>query len=559
MPASKPPLIIESNKMKIAVAQINVVVGNLKENINLIKKFYVEASENSVDLVVFPELCVCGYPPEDLLLKKHFISDCQREVEDLAKFCNGPAMIIGMPICEDEKCFNSLTVLQDGKIKQIYHKMKLPNYGVFDEARYFKSGQKPESVEIDGVRMGLSICEDIWNAEQVELFKNELSDVDILINISASPFHKGKIEQRKQILSACANKLGVPVVYCNLVGGQDELVFDGRSIITDAEGKIIAKAKYFEEDIIYADYYRKSEKTNIIACQEKAPQPRNLVEEVYEALVLGTRDYVRKNGFKKIIMGLSGGIDSALVAAIAVKALGNENVIGVTMPSRFNTSETISDAELLAKYLDVEFHTIPISDTLAQFHSSLGTIEGWNDKGTAYENLQARIRGTMLMSLSNQLGYMVLTTGNKSETAVGYSTLYGDTAGGFAVIKDVPKTLVYQLCRYINDTFGELIPETTITRPPSAELREDQKDSDSLPDYDLLDGIITQYVENDKSADQLAEMGYSEEDINRVLRLIDLNEYKRRQSPPGIKITPKAFGRDRRLPITNKFRSHVRK
>ncbi|AQQ10098.1 Glutamine-dependent NAD(+) synthetase [Sedimentisphaera cyanobacteriorum] len=544
--------------MRIAAAQINPVVGDLKANAEKILSAYQQAAEKGVQLVVFPEMSISGYPPEDLLFKKHFLNDCLKTSRKLAEKCNGPAIIFGSPNCDKGGCFNSLFLASGGEIQTIYNKMQLPNYGVFDERRYFSTGKTPLCFDVAGISVGLSICEDIWEPEQLELYRNLFPGMDIFVNISASPFHKGKIEERKQIISNCSKKLQVPVIYCNLVGGQDELVFDGRSIITDSAGNIIAKANYFEEDIIYADLRKSDGETDIIACQEKAPQPRNVVEEVYEALVLGTGDYVRKNGFEKVIIGISGGIDSALAAAIAVKALGSENVFGITMPSKFNKSETITDAELLARNLAISFKTVPISETLSAFHKALSLIPGWDDSGTAYENLQARIRGTILMSLSNQFGYMVLTTGNKSETAVGYSTLYGDTAGGFAVIKDVTKTMVYRLSRYINEKFGELIPESTITRPPSAELREEQIDADSLPDYDLLDALIKGYVEQDKSADQLRNEGCKTEDINRVLRMVDFNEYKRRQSPPGIKITPKAFGRDRRLPITNKYRSQVR-
>ncbi|MGE4286086.1 MAG: NAD+ synthase [Phycisphaerae bacterium] len=542
--------------MKIALAQINTIVGDLAGNAEKMLSFYKEAVSNGVAMVIFPELSICGYPPEDLIIKRHFLEDCAMAIKQLARQTGPVAMVAGFPCASGKRRYNSLAILADGKIKVRYDKMELPNYGVFDEIRYFDRGESLVCAQIGGVRVGLSICEDIWSPEHVERLKEHIIGTDFLINISASPFHKGKIGERKDIISACSRELGLPVFYCNMVGGQDELVFDGRSIITDKSGRIIAKAKYFEEDIIYADFERESGR--IVACQEKALQPRSITEEVYEALVCGTRDYIRKNGFKKVVIGLSGGIDSALVATIAVKALGPDSVVGVTMPSKYNTTETISDAEQLAANLGIEFHTIPIGGPLAAMHEALGAIPGWDDTKTAYENLQARIRGTILMSMSNQFGYIVLTTGNKSETAVGYSTLYGDTAGGFAVIKDVPKTLVYELCRFINDSFGELIPETTITRAPSAELRDGQLDSDSLPDYDSLDAIIRGYVEQDKSADELLAEGLEADEINRVLRLIDLNEYKRRQSPPGLKITPKAFGRDRRLPITNKYRSQVK-
>jgi NAD+ synthase (glutamine-hydrolysing) len=385
-----------------------------------------------------------------------------------------------------------------------------------------------------------------------------VKSIDLVVNISASPFYVGKLAVRQEILSRCATRLKCGVAYCNLVGGQDELVFDGRSMFVDSAGRVVAQAKAFAEDMLVAQIARKDGKVIITDNHAVAPY-LSPVAEVYEALALGTRDYVQKNKFKKVVIGLSGGIDSALTAAIAVAALGKENVVGVTMPSRFNSNETISDAGLVAKNLGMEFRSIPIGGILETFDITLNASQGWDNKGLAYENLQARIRGTILMSLSNQLGWLVLTTGNKSETAVGYSTLYGDTAGGFAVIKDVPKTLVYQLADYINKISGrEVIPVSTIKRIPTAELRPDQKDSDSLPEYDLLDTILKGYVEEDKSSRELAAQGLPDAIVGKIIRMIDRNEYKRRQSPPGIKITPKAFGKDWRLPITNAYGSQTR-
>jgi len=504
-------------------------------------------------------LAICGYPPEDLLLKKHFLEDNVAQIAILAAQCKDKALIVGFAEIAGHQRYNSLAVIKNGRVTNIYRKHLLPNYGVFDERRYFSPGEESGVVQIGEFSLGLSICEDIWEKDYL---RSLLSDdkYDAIINISASPFHMGKIKTRKEILQAAATEFSCPLCYCNMVGGQDELVFDGRSIFTNDQGEVISKAKPFEEDIIYATLNRdENGKATFSTHQKTAAQPANIIEEVYHALVLGTKDYIQKNGFKKVIMGLSGGIDSALVAAIAAMAIGSENVIGVTMPSRFNTQETRGDAEELAKNLGVEFYTIPISEPLESFDKMLAVVDGWDKSTTAYENLQARIRGTMLMSLSNQFGYMVLTTGNKSETAVGYSTLYGDTAGGFAVIKDVPKTMVYQLCEYINEIHDKpIIPVTTITRPPSAELREDQKDSDSLPDYDMLDNLISGYVEQDMSADELTAQGMEISEVNRIVKMIDRNEYKRRQSPPGIKITPKAFGRDRRLPITNSYLTQVK-
>jgi NAD+ synthase (glutamine-hydrolysing) len=382
--------------------------------------------------------------------------------------------------------------------------------------------------------------------------------VDLALNISASPFQIGKMDIRQDVISRCTSALGCAVGYCNLVGGQDELVFDGRSFLADATGEIVAKAKAFEDDLLVADVTSTGGRVSIAPSGPAAAQPETALDEVYQALVVGTRDYTVKNGFRKVLLGISGGIDSAITAAIAVEALGAENVLGITMPSRFNSPETIADAKKVADNLGFELLTIPIEPILTPFSRSLGAAPGWDDQGIAYENLQARIRGTILMSLSNQVGALVLTTGNKSETSVGYSTLYGDTAGGFAVIKDVPKTMVYELSRHMNAKAGrEVIPADVITRPPSAELRPDQKDADSLPDYDVLDRILKGYVEEDKSARQLVDAGLPVEAVERVIRLVDINEYKRRQSPPGVRITPKAFGKDRRLPITNRYRTSV--
>ena len=540
---------------------MNTWVGNLSYNSEMILQNYETACQGGADVVAVPELALCGYPPEDLLLKPHFLEDTQKALHALAEKVGEKILIVGFAESAGPRPYNSAAVMKNGKIINIYRKHLLPNYGVFDEKRYFDTGNTPLCLEVDGIKIALTICEDIWFSDKLEEFFAPLGKIDFLLNCSASPFHSGKIQERKSILAQDAARLKCPIGYCNMVGGQDELVFDGRSIFTDNKGMVISKAKPFEEDIIYADIIRDSSgKAAISPCQGKAPQPMHVTEEIYHALVMGTKDYVKKNGFKKVLIGLSGGIDSALVAAIAVKALGKDNVIGITMPSRFNTQATINDAELLARNLGIEFHTIPIADMLNSFNSNLNVIPGWNDKGLAFENLQARIRGTMLMSLSNQFGYMVITTGNKSETAVGYSTLYGDTAGGFAMLKDVFKTMVYKLCRYINNAEKtEIIPETTITRPPSAELKDNQLDSDSLPPYEILDLIIKGYVELDKSAQEMVDEGLPADQVNRVVRMIDRNEYKRRQSPVGIKITPKAFGRDRRLPITNKYITHVEK
>jgi len=544
--------------LRIALGQFNATVGDVWGNVQVMRRFLGQAVESGCDMIVFPEMCVCGYPPEDLLLKKHFLSDNKKAIETFAGCCGDITVVAGFAECDDEGAYNALAVMRQGRLQAVYRKCVLPNYGVFDEKRYFLAGDKPLTVEVKGLGVALTICEDIWQLDRLAGFMDG-AKVDLIVNISASPFHLGKIGLRQEILSRCARRFGCAVAYCNLIGGQDELVFDGRSMFVDASGGVVCRGKAFQEDMLIVDLDVSPEGAvgieNVSAAFADGDAGDG-VRQVYEALILGTRDYVRKNGFEKVLIGLSGGIDSSLTAAIAVAALGAENVIGVTMPSRFNLAETRSDAKRTAENLGMSFHSVPIEDILGSFHKTLETFEGWDDKGVAYENLQARIRGTILMSLSNQFSYLVLTTGNKSETAVGYSTLYGDTAGGFAVIKDVPKTMVYQLAGYINAIAGrEIIPESVINRPPSAELRPDQKDSDSLPDYDLLDTILKGYIEQDKSAVELIAAGLDAGTVKRVARLVDLNEYKRRQSPPGVRITPKAFGKDRRMPITNHYRS----
>jgi len=558
--------------MRVALGQFNAVVGDLAGNADKMRKIWARAMESNVDLLVFPELAVCGYPPEDLLHKKHFLDDNRSVVDKLAADCPDKTIIVGFAESYRRKCYNSAAVLQTGRVNKIYRKGILVDYGVFDERRYFRPGTEPVVIDLKGVSVALTICADIWNIEWLTNLLGNTTQIQMILNISASPFHLGKIEKREEIISRCAGKFNCAVAYCNLVGGQDELVFDGRSILADSTGKLVAKGRAFDEDLIIADVTPASDgdvqtdgslkrSLGMASVQVKpvhppAPQPTGVLDEVYQALVLGTKDYARKNGFDKVLLGLSGGIDSAVTAAIAVAALGPANVIGISMPSKFNSPQTIADAEKTAKNLGIKFLTIPIEPILNRFDRELKKVPGWDSKGIAYENLQARIRGNILMSLSNQFGALVLTTGNKSETAVGYATLYGDTAGGFAVIKDVPKTMVYKLAEHINKTAGrQIIPVDVITRPPTAELRPGQKDSDTLPDYDVLDKILKGYVEQDKSPQQLVESGLPKDVVQRVIRMVDRNEYKRRLSPPGIKITPKAFGKDRRLPITNRYNS----
>jgi len=541
--------------LRVGLGQFNPALGDFAGNIESMRKIYEKALRQRLDLLVFGELAVCGYPPEDLLLKDHFLQDNYSAVEKLAAECTEMTIVAGFAERSQEGCYNAAAIMAGGQIEKVYRKRVLPNYGVFDEKRYFQPGAETVAVDIKGVHFIVTICEDIWQGEQLQRFLEGVPKRKFILNISASPFHIGKINQRQETLSRCAAMFNCPVGYCNIIGGQDELVFDGRSMFVDSTGRVISCAKAFEEDLLITEL--DSDETGAIqlkADDKSAFEPVELMEEVYPALVLGTRDYVRKNGFEKVVLGLSGGIDSSVTTAIAVAALGPENVTAVTMPSNFNHPETIADAVRQAQNLGIRLLTIPIEPCLNEFHRTLSDVTGWDRDGIAYENLQARIRGCILMALSNQFGWMVLTTGNKSETAVGYTTLYGDTAGGFAVIKDVHKTMVYRIAEYINRTTGrEVIPASVIKRQPTAELRPNQKDTDSLPDYELLDEILKSYVEQDRSARQLVEQGLPAEEVNRVVRMVDHNEYKRRQSPPGIKITPKAFGRDRRLPITSRY------
>ena len=557
--------------MRIALGQFNATVGDLPGNVEKMKKMWARAVEAGADLVAFPELAICGYPPEDLVYKKQFVKDNRSALEELAACVEGvppsnrgleardTTLVVGFVECSEGSLYNSAAVIQAGRIVNVYRKGLLPNTSVFDEQRYFKPGESPVVIDVAGLRVALTICQDIWDKEWLASFFAGAGRIDLMVNISASPFHVNKIYQRCEVVADCANLLHCAVAYCNLVGGQDELVFDGRSILADSTGRIVTKAKAFDEDLLLADIEAGKTGVHVRPQRPQSPQPKDEVEEVYQALVLGTRDYALKNGFEQVLLGISGGIDSAVTAAVAAAALGPQNVICVTMPSRFNSPETIADAKLAADNLGCPLLTIPIEPILKPFNESLKAEPRWNDRGLAYENLQARIRGMVLMSLSNQIGALVLTTGNKSEVSVGYSTLYGDTAGGFSVIKDVLKTMVYRLAEYINELAGrEVIPVSVIQRVPTAELRPNQKDRDSLPEYDVLDRIIMGYVEQDQSARDLVESGLPADEVERVIRMIDRNEYKRRQSPPGVRITAKAFGKDRRLPMTNHYTTTVK-
>lgn len=544
--------------VRIALGQFNATVGDLAGNVAKMKQIWTRAMKAGADLVAFPEMAICGYPPEDLVYNRQFVRDGRAALEDLASFCQRGTVVVGFVENGAHSLYNAAAVIQKGRIVHTYHKTNLPNYSVFDEQRYFRAGERPVVFNVNGLRVAVTICEDLWNPQRLTDLLVGVGRFHLLLNISASPFDVGKISRREDVIRKCADVFDCAVAYCNLLGGQDELVFDGRSILMDSSGRLAGKAKAFDEDLLIADVQEGAGGVTIAPTQPSAVQPANTVEEVYHALVLATRDYVVKNGFKQAILGISGGIDSAVTAAIAAAALGPENVQCVTMPSRFNSPETIADSKLVADNLGCPLLAIPIEPILTQFDQSLQADPRWTDSGIAYENLQARIRGMILMSLSNQVGSLVLTTGNKSEVSVGYSTLYGDSVGGFGVIKDLLKTMVYQLAEYINQRAGrEVIPVAVIQRIPSAELRLNQKDTDSLPDYDLLDRVITGYVEEDKSAQELVESGLPAETVERVIRMIDRNEYKRRQSAPGVRITPKAFGKDRRLPITNRYRTTI--
>jgi NAD+ synthase (glutamine-hydrolysing) len=544
--------------MKTALIQFNPTVGDLEQNASRIIADAQSAAGSGAQLIVFPELALCGYPPEDLVLRPQFIQDCEKQLLRLAACLPERAFtVVGAPVADSTGRYNAAVVFHGRKIIGTYRKMLLPNYGVFDEKRVFDAGREAFTFDAFGTKVGIQICEDSWLPDGEACRALAAKKPELVINLSASPYHRGKRFEREAVFSAAARKLNAPLFFCNLVGGQDELVFDGGSAAFDADGKVTARAPLFTEYTLSTDQIcSRSPVANEVALRATATEqtllPVHPVEEVYEALKLGLRDYVNKNGFKKTVVAVSGGIDSALVLTLAVDALGKDRVAAVTMPSQYSSNETLSDAGLIAANLGVEFHTIPIFPIFGKFTDELSKV--WKDAkpDLAEENLQARIRGTLIMALSNKFGWLVLTTGNKSEFATGYCTLYGDMAGGFAVIKDVPKTLVFDLCRWRNKQ-GVVIPPSTITRPPTAELRPDQKDSDSLPPYDVLDPILEAYVEKDMGVDAMLTAGFDETAVRKAVRLVDLSEYKRRQGPPGIKITPKAFGRDRRMPITNRY------
>jgi NAD+ synthase (glutamine-hydrolysing) len=571
--------------VRIALAQIDTRVGDIEGNAQMVRDRTAQAREAGAELVLFPELTLTGYPPEDLLLKEHFLRAANEKLEELARETEGIVAVVGFPERADD-VYNALAVLAEGRIAAIYRKVLLPNYGVFDEQRYFQAGEGGAVIDFGEARVGLTICEDIWSPGPPES-DEALAGASLIVNISASPYHAGKgLERERMIIQRARDNL-CAVAFCNLVGGQDELVFDGHSLVVDHEGTVLARGPQFGEGLVLANVDLQAAVTARLRdarhrppVRRALPQVRQLgqlerparpqvqriggdvapllspVAEVYAALVLGVRDYVSKNGFDHVVLGLSGGIDSTLVALIAVDALGPERVTCVVMPSPYSSEGTQADARALAGNLGVQLLELPIEPAMRAYDGMLEDVFDGAEPDITEENLQARIRGNLLMALSNRFGWLVLTTGNKSENSVGYSTLYGDSAGGFAVIKDVPKTLVYKLVEYRNTRDGKPgpAPESIVTRPPSAELRADQKDSDSLPEYDTLDAILEAYIEEDADRTQLELEGLPTDAIERVVALVDRAEYKRRQAPPGIKITPRAFGRDRRMPITNGYR-----
>lgn len=545
--------------MHVVLAQINPTVGALKANTDHIMVVAQGAAAAGAELIAFPELALTGYPPEDLVLKAHFLEDVERELARLALHLPPAAtVVLGAPRALNGQTYNTAVVFEGGIEILTYRKMLLPNYGVFDEKRVFAAGTEPAIIERAGHRIGLHICEDSWFVDEAPCRLMAEAGVDAVLNLSASPYHRGKQAVRERILTRAAHHIGAPLLYCNLVGGQDELVFDGGSMVVGPHG-VMARAEQFKTDVLSVEssnhWKKSSERVPTIG---KITPALTELAEVYAALALGLRDYTDKNGFKAVVLGLSGGIDSALVAALAVDALGADRVTGITMPSKFSSSETLSDAHRVAKNLGIRIIEAPIKALHEQYLAELSPLWPGRAPDTTEENLQARIRGNMVMALSNKFGWLVLTTGNKSELATGYCTLYGDMAGGFAVIKDVPKTLVFELARWRNQNAGrEVIPASTIDRPPTAELRANQKDQDSLPPYDVLDDILERYVERDESARFIIAAGFEPATVQKVIRLVDLNEYKRRQGAPGVKITPKAFGRDRRLPITNRYREQL--
>jgi NAD+ synthase (glutamine-hydrolysing) len=570
--------------LRVALGQLNPTVGDLDANSRKVVEWIDRARDEGADLVAFPELVLTGYPPEDLLLKPSFIRDNLKALDRVVAASRGIAVIVGF-VDMDSDIYNSAAFASDGEVKGVYHKYYLPNYGVFDEERYFRRGARSPIFVYQGVRIGVSICEDAWYPTgPVSL--QALNGAELLVNINGSPYHHGKRETRETMIRTRAMDSRAFMAWVNATGGQDELVFDGNSVMFGPEGQVIGRAPSFEESLLVGDLDIGSvfgERLHDTRLRREAQEPMKIdmtvgevaiagtrhpsrkwlraplaeplrgAAEVYAAVVVGTRDYLVKNGFAKVVLGLSGGVDSALTAAVAADALGPQNVIGVLMPSRYTSAENLEDAAACAEALGIQLMEIPIDPAHESFEAMFADVFRDTKPGIAEENIQPRIRGNILMALSNKFGYLLLTTGNKSELATGYCTLYGDMAGGFAVLKDIPKTLVYELCHYRNSLNGTAIPERILTKPPSAELRENQKDTDSLPPYEVLDPILRGYVEDDRSFEELVAAGHDPATVSRVIQLVDRSEYKRRQAPPGVKITPRAFGRDRRMPLTNRY------
>ena len=572
--------------IRVGLAQINTTVGDLRENSESIERYIGEARQAGCAIVAFPELAVTGYPPEDLLLRRSFCEASRAAMERLAGATSGIIAVVGFVDWADGDAFNAAAVLADGAVVDVYHKQRLPNYGVFDEERYFAPGRRVPVYTAGGVTFGVCVCEDIWYPG-APLDAMALAGAELCLNINASPYHRGKLAERERMLATRAADNLIAVAYVNAVAGQDELVFDGGSMAFDAEGRLLARGRQFVEQLVVVDIdldavaqrrlhdprrrmeLRQRDMPDTVerielefvpperpAVVERAiAEELDAVEEVWEALVLGTGDYLRKTGFSRAVIGLSGGIDSSVVAAIAVDAIGAENIVGVSMPSRFSSEHSRDDAETLAANLGIRYLSVPIEPAHTAMLEMLADVFEGTDPGTAEENLQARIRGNVWMALSNKFGWIALACGNKSEMATGYATLYGDMAGGFAVIKDVPKTLVYELARWYNRRAGRgVIPEQVISKPPSAELKPGQVDQDSLPPYEVLDPILAAYVEDDRTVAEIVAMGFEPETVRRVTWLVDRNEYKRRQAAPGVKITPRAFGRDRRFPLAARLR-----
>ncbi|MFT7527276.1 MAG: NAD+ synthase (glutamine-hydrolyzing) [Arenicella sp.] len=542
-----------SGEISIALAQINVVVGAIENNVDKIIEFAERAKKNlQSDLMVCSELVVTGYPPEDLLLRPGFNSRVEQQLKRLCDSVKGIDLIVGYPKKTAEGLFNVGALIQNGEITHEYKKIKLPNYSVFDEKRYFSAGDKPCVIDYAGCLIGLTVCEDIWHTGPVE--DAVAAGAQVIININGSPYHTNKIPERRAVVCERAKALQTPVIYTNQIGGQDELVFDGASFATDHNGQVVHQMASFAEGLSAVTLVKGEAGVRVIG-SEMVPEPEFLAS-VYNALVLGVRDYVLKNGFSGVVIGLSGGIDSALTTTIAVDALGKENVDVIMMPFRYTSDISKFDAHAEAQALGIKYHVIsiePMYDAFVQQLAPIFASEGKTEQDTTEENIQARCRGLTLMAYSNKTGRMVLTTGNKSEMSVGYATLYGDMVGGYNAIKDVPKILVYELSKYRN-TISQVIPERVITREPSAELRPDQIDQDSLPPYEILDPILELYVEHDTAPKDIVAKGYDERYVSQVIRMVDLNEYKRRQAAPGVRISKRAFGRDRRYPITSGFR-----